>query len=83
MADVVGLRGLPVPSDKEPNVEVVEVLEKYLALARAGQLRGVAFVFWDLRDGLTTGWSGDSDNRIMLSGVATLQYRLAKNFDEQ
>ena len=83
MSQVVGLRGTPIPGAREPMQDVVETLEKYLEKARDGQIRGVAFVFYSADDGVTTGWSvGDSDNRLLLSGAATLLHRIAKSLDE-
>ena len=82
MANVVSIHGSPIQA-REPARDVVETLEAYLQMARDGQIRGVAFVFVSADDSVTTGWSGgDADSRILLSGASTLQYRIAKQLDE-
>ena len=84
MTKVVGIRGGPAPlCGTKPMQDVVSTFEKYLKLARDGQIRGVAFVLYTADDGVVTDWSsGDSDNRMLLSGATTLMYRIAKQYDE-
>lgn len=82
MSKVVGLRGLPVPPSSEPNADVVLRCEDLLRQACSGHLRGIAFVTMTAEDGLGTGWDGDADNRLLLSGAALLTHRIAKQVDE-
>lgn len=83
MPKVVGLRGRSIPAGDKPNAEVIDILETYLAQARDGHVRGVAFAMFTADDAMITGWSGDFDNRKLLSAAALLSYRLAKQLDEQ
>ena len=82
MSTVVGLRGIAPPSGHEPHPELIKRLEELLTMARSGQLRGIAAVTLTANDGMGTEWDGDGDNRMLLSGVTYLGYRLAKNLDE-
>lgn len=82
MAEVVGLRGGPI-STKEPDEDVLAALETYFEQAKSGKIRGVAFAFITEQNFTVTGWSGDCDDRMMLSAVSLLQYRLAKCLDER
>lgn len=41
MAEIVGLKGLPISDGRTPNSEVVELIEDLLEKARAGEITGV------------------------------------------
>jgi hypothetical protein len=64
----------------EPYAPLVTMLERMLADARAGTLRGVAYAAWrDDEAGLSTGWIGAAGSRFPLGhGVAMLAFRFAQ-----
>lgn len=47
MSNVVGLRGVFVPTFGEPNPQVIEQIEKLMALAVAGEIVGIQAVTID------------------------------------
>jgi BioD-like phosphotransacetylase family protein len=82
MSNIISLRGEITQSRLEPNNDVIELLYMLLENARMGKLRGVAVVTMSDRDLLGTQWAGDADNRLLLSGAVSLNYRLAKHLND-
>lgn len=82
MADVVGLRGGPIPAPAEPDVDLLAKLESLTERAQSGKIRAMAFVIIDFDESWSTGWAGEGSSTAYLAGVAMLQHRLAKDIDE-
>ena len=86
MTNVISLTGDALPN--EPVPEVVSLLEQMLQEAKAGRLRGVAYVA--VRDvfgsgmHVMEGWKGGLNIRNELAmGIMMLQYSFAQAVDEQ
>lgn len=81
MSEIVSLRGAAIPGNQEPQENVVEMLERYLAKAKDGQVRGIVFGIVEANGDYITGWKGDAEATVMLAAASLLAFRIAKWLD--
>ena len=62
----------------EPDQELIAKVDQWLADAKSGQLRAMAYVMIDRDRAIGTGWVGHSDSHDMLGGVNLLAFRYMK-----
>lgn len=53
----------------EPNLDMVEELERLLSEARSGELRGIAYATFKMGGSTGTGWSGSDGSRLPLGAA--------------
>jgi hypothetical protein len=82
MAEIVALPGAGPRADvlgAPPVPAVVERIEQLLALARAGEIRALAYVYVDPRGGAFDAWVSCQDEPVghsLVAGVAYLHHNI-------
>jgi hypothetical protein len=79
-AKVTSLHGAAVAGTREPDADIVEKLEEFLAEAKSGRIHGIGFVVV-IDDHVKTGWSGQANRHYMLAGASRLQWRMAEDYE--
>lgn len=79
--NVTHLTALPTPLN-EPIPQIVERIEKYLEMAKAGQIRAIASVIINPDGSVTTGWEENGNRITLMGGVGYLQFRMGRVIDE-
>lgn len=75
MSNVHLMPGATVPMG-EPVSETVDLLERLLVMARAGNLRSVAVVYSFGDHGLRTDWNSENEFFALIGGVGWLHKRM-------
>lgn len=81
-ANVVSLRGVPLPQPGAPDEDVVEAVKEILVLAESGQIKGIAAAFVWNDDAV--GWRLRGARGYTLSGaLQQIQHRICVGMDEE
>ena len=74
-----------LPPDATKQKDIIELLERYLSKARAGELTGIAIVGVERNTAPTSTWThcGTPNGYVLMAGVTGLSYRMVKTtFDD-
>lgn len=75
------LPGSPMPENM-PSQKVIDLLEKLLAQAKAGDMPSVAVAWFNGGRQVFTAWQSEGQHMALLGGVTWLQQRMAAEGDE-
>lgn len=77
-----GVENTHQPITRQPQNDVIEVLERILEEAKTGDVQGITFALIKHDSSIATGWKGEYVANTMMAAVSWLLFRFGNAFND-